>query len=329
MMLSWKMAACLAAGNTVVMKPAQVTSVTALKFAELVARAGFPRGVVNIICGAGSLVGYELAVHPDVSKIGFTGSTGIGKEIMKNVGVSGVKKLSLELGGKSPLIIFSDCDIDMAVRTAMQAVFFNKGENCIAAGRLFVEQSIHDTFLSRVLAETKKIKIGDPLDRTTAHGPQNHKAHLVKLLEYIETGVKEGGKLVYGGKRLNRKGYFLEPTIFTEVQDNFFIAKEESFGPIMIISTFTDGDVQGVIQRANAVEYGLSSGVFTNDINKALFVSDRLDAGTCYINTYNKTDVASPFGGVKQSGFGKDLGEEALNEYLRTKTVTIQYSAQQ
>ncbi|KAL4655636.1 cytosolic 10-formyltetrahydrofolate dehydrogenase-like [Arapaima gigas] len=325
MMLAWKTAACLAAGNTVVLKPAQVTPLTAVKFAELTARAGFPKGVVNILPGAGSLVGQRLSDHPDVRKLGFTGSTQIGKQIMKSCAVSNVKKVSLELGGKSPLIIFSDCDMDKAVRMGMSSVFFNKGENCIAAGRLFVEESIHDQFVQRMVEEVKKMKIGDPLDRSTDHGPQNHKAHLDKLVQYCEKGVKEGAKLVCGGKQVERPGFFFEPTVFTDVQDDMFIAQEESFGPVMIISKFKDGDVDGVLKRANATEFGLASGVFTRDISKALYVSERLEAGTVFVNTYNKTDVAAPFGGFKQSGFGKDLGEEALNEYLKTKAVTIEY----
>lgn len=207
----------------------------------------------------------------------------------------------------------------------MGAVFFNKGENCIAAGRLFVEEAIHDEFVTRVVEEIKKMKIGDPLDRSTDHGPQNHKAHLEKLLQYCETGVKEGATLVYGGRQVQRPGFFMEPTVFTGVEDHMYLAKEESFGPIMVISKFQNGDIDGVLQRANNTEYGLASGVFTRDISKAMYVSDRLEAGTVFINTYNKTDVAAPFGGVKQSGFGKDLGEEALNEYLKTKTVTLEY----
>uniref|UniRef100_A0A8C2EJ62 10-formyltetrahydrofolate dehydrogenase n=1 Tax=Cyprinus carpio TaxID=7962 RepID=A0A8C2EJ62_CYPCA len=302
MMLAWKTAACLAAGNTVVLKPAQVTPLTALKFAELTALAKFPTGVVNILPGSGSLVGQRLSDHPDVRKLGFTGSTEIGKQIMKSCAVSNVKKVSLELGGKSPLIIFNDCDLDKAVRMGISSVFFNKGENCIAAGRLFIEESIHDTFVERVVknniydeliihdfynlfvSEIKKMKIGDPLDR-----------------------------------------FFFEPTVFTDVQDHMYIAVEESFGPVMIISKFSNGDVDNVLQRANATEYGLASGVFTRDISKALYVSEKLQAGTVFINTYNKTDVAAPFGGFKQSGFGKDLGQEALNEYLKTKCVTVEY----
>uniref|UniRef100_A0A672NCY7 10-formyltetrahydrofolate dehydrogenase n=1 Tax=Sinocyclocheilus grahami TaxID=75366 RepID=A0A672NCY7_SINGR len=325
MMLAWKTAACLAAGNTVVLKPAQVTPLTAVKFAELTALAKFPKGVVNILPGSGSLVGQQLSDHPDVRKLGFTGSTEIGKQIMKSCAVSNVKKVSLELGGKSPLIIFNDCDLDKAVRMGMSSVFFNKGENCIAAGRLFIEESIHDTFVERVVREIKKMKIGDPLDRSTDHGPQNHKAHLDKLVEYCEKGVKEGAKLVCGGKQVNRPGFFFEPTLFIDVQDHMYIAVEESFGPVMIISKFSNGDVDQVLQRANATEYGLASGVFTRDISKALYVSEKLQAGTVFINTYNKTDVAAPFGGFKQSGFGKDLGQEALNEYLKTKCVTVEY----
>uniref|UniRef100_A0A6Q2XLJ9 10-formyltetrahydrofolate dehydrogenase n=1 Tax=Esox lucius TaxID=8010 RepID=A0A6Q2XLJ9_ESOLU len=308
MMLAWKTAACLAAGNTVVLKPAQVTPLTAVKFAELSARAGFPKGVINILPGSGALVGQRLADHPDVRKLGFTGSTPVGKHIMKSCAVSNVKKVSLELGGKSSArSIFSDCDMEKAVGEC--AVFFNKGENCIAAGRLFVEENIHDHYVQRVVDEVKKMKIGDPLDRSTDHGPQNHKAHLDKLVEFCQTGVQEGATLVCGGKQVARPGFFFEPTIFTDVQDHMFIAKEESFGPIMILSKFKSGDVEEVLRRANATEYGLASGVFTRDIGKALLVSEKLNAGTVFVNTYNKTDVAAPFGGFKQSGFGKDLGK--------------------
>ncbi|KAK9525288.1 hypothetical protein VZT92_016012 [Zoarces viviparus] len=325
MMLAWKSAACLAAGNTLVLKPAQVTPLTALKFAELSVKAGIPKGVINILPGSGGMVGQRLSDHPDIRKLGFTGSTPIGKQIMKSCALSNLKKVSLELGGKSPLIIFGDCDMDKAVRMGMSSVYFNKGENCIAAGRLFVEESVHDEFISRVVEELKKMKIGDPLDRSTDHGPQNHKAHLDKLLEYCEVGLKEGATLVYGGKQVDRPGFFMEPTVFTNVEDHMFLAKEESFGPVMVVSKFKDGDVDGVLQRANDTEYGLASGVFTRDINKAMYVSERLDAGTVFVNTYNKTDVASPFGGFKQSGFGKDLGEDALLEYLKTKAVTVEY----
>uniref|UniRef100_A0A8C0GCA7 10-formyltetrahydrofolate dehydrogenase n=1 Tax=Chelonoidis abingdonii TaxID=106734 RepID=A0A8C0GCA7_CHEAB len=325
MMLAWKSAACLAAGNTLVLKPAQVTPLTALKFAELSAKAGFPKGVINILPGSGGLVGQHMSEHPDIRKLGFTGSTLIGKQIMKSCAVSNLKKVSLELGGKSPLIIFEDCELDKAVRMGMGAVYFNKGENCIAAGRLFVEESIHDEFVRRVVEEIKKMKIGDPLDRATDHGPQNHKAHLEKLLEYCEIGVKEGATLVYGGRQVCRPGFFMEPTVFTDVEDHMYLAKEESFGPVMVISKFKNGDVDGVLKRANSTEYGLASGVFTRDLSKALYVSENLEAGTVFINTYNKTDVAAPFGGFKQSGFGKDLGEEALHEYLRTKAVTVEY----
>uniref|UniRef100_A0AAQ4R8M3 Aldehyde dehydrogenase 1 family member L2 n=1 Tax=Gasterosteus aculeatus aculeatus TaxID=481459 RepID=A0AAQ4R8M3_GASAC len=295
MMLAWKSAACLAAGNTLVLKPAQVTPLTALKFAELSVKAGIPKGVINILPGSGN-------EHKFRTKYNLTNNSGT----KHRCALSNLKKVSLELGGKSPLIIFGDCDMDKA---GMSSVYFNKGENCIAAGRLFVEESVHDEFISRVVEELKKMKIGDPLDRSTDHGPQNHKAHLDKLLEYCEVGLKEGATLVYGGKQVERPGFFMEPTVFTNVEDHMFIAKEESFGPIMVVSRFKDGDVDGVLQRANDTEYGLASGVFTRDINKAMYVSERLDAGTVFVNTYNKTDVASPFGGFKQSGFGKDLGE--------------------
>ncbi|RCN50255.1 formyl transferase [Ancylostoma caninum] len=325
MMLSWKMSACLAAGNTVVHKPAQVTPLTALKFAELSVLAGIPNGVINIVTGSGSEIGEALTNHPHVRKIGFTGSTEIGAQVMSCCARSNIKKVSLELGGKSPLIIFPDCDIERAVKQTCNAVFFNKGENCIAAGRIFVANSIHDSFLKKLVEETKKYVIGDPLDRSTAHGPQNHKAHLDKLVEYVQKSVAGGAKIVLGGERLPRKGLFFPPTILAEVDDDNFAAIEESFGPIMCVSRFDDDDIDGVIRRANRTEFGLAAGVFSKDVSKVLRVSDRLQAGTVFVNTYQKTDVAAPFGGFKQSGFGKDLGQEALNEYLQTKTITFEY----
>lgn len=191
----------------------------------------------------------------------------------------------------------------------MQGVFFNKGENCIAAGRIFVESSIHDEFLKRVIGEVKKIAISDPLDRSASHGPQNHRAHLEKLLDYVARGKAEGAKLVYGGDRLPRPGFYFRPAVFTDVSDDMYIAREEAFGPVMVISHFDEADVEDVLQRANATEYGLASGVFTQDINRALLLAEKIDAGTVFINTYNKTDVAAPFGGFKMSGFGKDLGK--------------------
>ncbi|XP_061396731.1 cytosolic 10-formyltetrahydrofolate dehydrogenase-like [Musca vetustissima] len=326
MMLSWKMAACIAAGNTCLIKPAQTCPLTALKFAELTVKAGFPPGVINVVTGKGSEAGQAILDHPLIRKLGFTGSTEIGKTVMQACAKSNLKKCSLELGGKSPLVIFADCDFEKAVKYGMSSVFFNKGENCIAAGRLFVEDRIHDEFVRRVVKDLRSMVIGDPLNRSTAHGPQNHRAHFEKLIEFCERGVQEGATLVYGGKPVpNTKGYFFQPTVFTDVEDHMFIAQEESFGPIMIISKFHGSDIETVMRRANRSEYGLASGVFTKDIGKALAFADNIEAGTVFVNVYNKTDVAAPFGGFKQSGFGKDLGQEALNEYLKTKCVTIEY----
>uniref|UniRef100_A0A8C1QUR3 10-formyltetrahydrofolate dehydrogenase n=1 Tax=Cyprinus carpio TaxID=7962 RepID=A0A8C1QUR3_CYPCA len=278
----------------------QVTPLTALKFAELTVKAGIPKGVINIVPGSGGLVGQRMSDHPDIRKLGFTGSTPIGKQIMKSCAVSNLKKVSLELGGKSPLIIFSDCDMDKAVRMGMSSVYFNKGENCIAAGRLFVEESIHDEYIRRVVSRTSEPQGG-------GHAGVWRELFHFHICLFMLTG------------------FFMEPTVFTDVEDHMFIAKEESFGPVMVVSKFKDGDVDGVLSRANNTEFGLASGVFTRDINKAMYVSERLEAGTVFVNTYNKTDVAAPFGGFKQSGFGKDLGEEALHEYLRTKAVTVEY----
>ncbi|KAL1454922.1 hypothetical protein WDU94_009051 [Cyamophila willieti] len=325
MMLSWKMAPCLAAGNTVVMKPSEVSPLTALKLAELSVKAGFPKGVINILPGTGAETGEAISQHLKIRKVGFTGSTVTGMKIMKAASESNLKKVSLELGGKSPLIIFDDYNLDKAVRMSMGGVFFNKGENCISAGRIFVDSNIYDAFLEKVVTEVKKIVVGDPFNRSVSHGPQNHKAHLDKLIKYSETAQNEGAKLLIGGKRLDRPGYYFEPTVFADVEDHMFIAKEEAFGPIMAISKFSSSDIDAVIRRANNTEYGLASGVFTSDINKALYFIDRIDSGTVFVNTYNKTDVAAPFGGFKQSGFGKDLGPDAINEYLKTKCVTMEY----
>ncbi|XP_054279582.1 cytosolic 10-formyltetrahydrofolate dehydrogenase-like isoform X1 [Macrosteles quadrilineatus] len=324
MMLSWKMAPCLAAGNTVVMKPSEQSPLTALKFAELSVKAGFPPGVINILPGTGIETGNAITNHPDIRKVGFTGSTITGQKVMKNAAAN-LKKVSLELGGKSPLVIFDDFDLDKSVRLSMGGVFFNKGENCIAAGRVFVESSIHDEFLQKVVEETKKIVVGDPLNRNTQHGPQNHLAHLEKLEKYCRAAEKEGAKLVFGGKRCDRPGYFFQPTIFSDVEDHMFIANEEAFGPIMAVSKFSSSDMDSLIKRLNSIEYGLASGIFTRDINRALNFAERIEAGSVFINTYNKTDVAAPFGGFKQSGFGKDLGEEALNEYTKVKCITVEY----
>uniref|UniRef100_A0A4W5LED0 10-formyltetrahydrofolate dehydrogenase n=1 Tax=Hucho hucho TaxID=62062 RepID=A0A4W5LED0_9TELE len=315
MMLAWKSAACLAAGNTLVLKPAQVTPLSALKFAELTVMAGIPKGVINIVPGSGGMVGQRMSDHPDIRKLGFTGSTPIGKQIMKSCALSNLKKVSLELGGKSPLIIFSDCDMDKAVRMGMSSVFFNKGENCIAAGRLFVEESIHDEYIRRVVSILNPPTTA-PLS-ITMHSYQSSYSRItcvkIKSSCFSRIHIQYLADVIAG------------PTLFTDVEDHMFIAKEESFGPIMVVSRFKDGDIDGVLNRANDTEFGLASGVFTRDINKAMYVSERLDAGTVFVNTYNKTDVASPFGGFKQSGFGKDLGEDALNEYLRTKAVTVEY----
>ncbi|XP_046682744.1 cytosolic 10-formyltetrahydrofolate dehydrogenase [Homalodisca vitripennis] len=324
MMLSWKMAPCLAAGNTVVIKPSEQSPLTALKFAELSVKAGFPPGVINVLPGKGSEAGAAIANHADIRKVGFTGSTKTGQHIMKNA-ASNLKKVSLELGGKSPLVVFDDFDLDKSVRLSMGGVFFNKGENCIAAGRVFVESSIHDEFLKKLVEETKKVVIGDPLNRNTQHGPQNHLAHLNKLMAYCQKAQKEGATLVMGGQRCNRPGYFFQPTIFTDVEDHMFIANEEAFGPIMAITKFSSSDLDSLIKRLNSIEYGLASGIITRDINRALNFAEKIEAGTVFINTYNKTDVAAPFGGFKQSGFGKDLGEEALNEYTKVKCITVEY----
>lgn len=323
MMLSWKVSAALAAGNCVVIKPAQVTPLSALEWARLTTLAGIPPGVVSVLNGSGRVIGKALAEHPMVKKIGFTGSTEVGKTLMQICGSASIlKKVSLELGGKSPLIICEDADLNKAVSVASQACFFNKGENCIAAGRIFIHSSLEKEFIAKVVDKASKMKMLDPFDPSCEHGPQNHQKHLTKLLEYIQKAKSQGCKLEYGGNT-QTPGYYLQPTIFSKVSDSSDAAIEESFGPIMLISTFDSEE--SVIARANATDYGLASGVLSQDISKCLRISDKLNAGTCFINCYNKTDVAAPFGGFGNSGFGKDLGDQAILDYTRSKTVTIQY----
>lgn len=324
MMLAWKTAAALCAGNCVVIKPATVTPLTALYWADLVRQVGFPKGVVSVLPGRGRVVGKALALSDGVAKIGFTGSTPVGKTIMGYCASANVlKKVSLELGGKSALIVDQHYDVDQAVAVAMQASFFNKGENCIAAGRIFVHEKVHDAFVAKVQAKTDAMVVGSPYDAATEHGPQNHLAHLEKLLDYVAQTTASGAKLVCGGTRVNRVGYYLAPTVFTGVQDGTFPATVESFGPIMLVSSFAT--VDEAVERANATAFGLAGGVLSNDVSTCLKVARNLHCGTCFVNCYNKTDVAAPFGGFGNSGFGKDLGQNALDEYTQVKTVTMQY----
>ncbi len=321
----WKYGPALATGCAIVHKPASLTPLTALKFAEVVAAAGFPEGVFNVVPGPGGSVGTALVTHPGVDKIAFTGDTSTGKQIMK-LCADGLKKVSLELGGKSPNIVFADADLDAASRGALNAIFYSKGEVCAAGSRLFVEEPVKEEFLAKVADRAKKTTVGDPLDKNTRMGPVISKGQLDKVLEYVESGKKDGARLVSGGDRPAnlQKGYFVNPTIFTDVKNSMRIAREEIFGPVLSVLSFKDQ--ADAVAQANDTLYGLAAAVWTKDVKKAHQVARAVKAGTVWINTYNLYDVALPFGGYKQSGFGRELGREALDQYTQTKSVWMDLS---
>jgi aldehyde dehydrogenase (NAD+) len=320
---SWKFAPALAAGCTVILKPASETPLTALLFAELALEAGLPPGAFNVVSGGGSTAGAALVRHPDVDKISFTGSTAVGRQIMK-LAADTNKRVTLELGGKSPNIIFADADLKAAVRGAQTGIFYGKGEVCAAGSRLLVERSVHQQVIEQLAEGAKKLTPGDPLDKNTRLGALVSKQQQETVLSYIKQGVDEGAKLVAGGKAVkpNGKGYFVEATVFDGVEPEMTIAREEIFGPVLAVLTFDDFD-HGV-KLANQTIYGLAAGIWTKDIQKAHRAAKAIRAGTVWINSYNFYDSGAPFGGFKASGFGRDLGREALDGYLETKTVWVQ-----
>jgi len=320
---SWKLAPALAAGNTVVIKPASQTPLTALKFAQLCQEAGLPDGVLNVVTGPGGKVGMAMVRDPRVDKIAFTGSTEVGKQIMREAAGT-LKRLSLELGGKSPNIVFADADMEAAVRGAMTGIFYNKGEVCAAGSRLFLEQSIHDEFMSKLTDRVKTFKVGDPMDKATRMGPVVSKAQMDTVLGYIEAGKREGAQLVAGGQRAsvgNGKGYYVEPTIFDGVSNTMTIAREEIFGPVLSVIPFKSEE-EGIAQ-GNATSYGLAAAVWTRDVGKALRAAKAIRAGTVWVNAYNLFDAALPFGGFKESGFGREMGSVGLDGYTEVKTVWV------
>jgi len=321
LMQAWKLAPALATGNVCVLKPAEQTPLSALRIGELILEAGFPEGVVNILPGFGETAGAAIANHMDVDKVAFTGSTEVGHLILQAAGRSNLKRVSLELGGKSPNIIFADADMDQAVEGAHMGLFFNQGQVCCAGSRVFVEDKVYDQFVEHSTQRAKKRTVGDPFHPTTEQGPQVDKTQFDKVLGYIEKGQKEGAKLNTGGGRVGQKGYFVEPTVFSDVQDNMTIAQEEIFGPVMSVMRFKNLDE--VIDRANRTMYGLAAGVWTKDVSKALAIANNVRAGTVWVNCYNVLDTAAPFGGFKQSGIGRELGEYGLNQYTEVKTVVV------
>src|SRR5580700_5405463 len=320
LLASWKVGPALACGNTIVWKPASLTPLTTLRFGKLAMEAGIPAGVINIVTGPGA-VGRAMVKHPGIDKIAFTGSTAVGQEIMRSAADS-VKRITLELGGKSPNIVFADSDIDNAVKGAITGIFYGKGEVCNAGSRLFLESKIQDEFLEKLVARAKKMQPADPLDPKTRMGAIVSQEQMNTVLGYIETGKKEGAKLIAGGNRVSvdgSKGYFIEPTIFSGVNNSMKIAQEEIFGPVL--ATISFDDIDSAIAQANQNPYGLASAVWTKDLKKAHLVSRQLKAGTVWINTYGLMDAAMPFGGYKSSGLGRELGEKALEHYTESKTV--------
>ncbi len=323
LLASWKIAPALAAGNTVVLKPAEQTPLTALRFAEICREAGLPDGVLNVVPGYGPTAGAALVRHPGVDKIAFTGETRTGMEIMREA-ASTLKKISLELGGKSPNIVFADADLEAAVRGAHLGIFYGKGEVCAAGSRLFVEESIHDQLMEKLADRARKTVPGDPLHPKTRLGALVSAEQRDKVLSYIEAGKQAGARLVAGGgpaKVDGFDGFFVEATVFDGVRSEMKIAQEEIFGPVLATLTFRDMDE--VIEQANSTIYGLAAAVWTRDVRKAHAVARRLKAGTVWVNTYNNYDAASPFGGYKMSGFGRELGMHALDLYTQVKSVWV------
>jgi (Z)-2-((N-methylformamido)methylene)-5-hydroxybutyrolactone dehydrogenase len=321
LLTAWKLAPALAAGNTVVIKPSEFTSASALEFMKLIEEAGFPKGVVNVVTGFGPDVGAPLVEHPLVAKIAFTGSDATGQKIYE-AAARGLKRVSMELGGKSPNIVFDDADLDNAVKGAISGIFAASGQTCIAGSRLLVQRSIHDRFVEKLVAFARTAKMGDPMSTDTQVGPVTTPPQYKKVLDYLDIAKGEGANPVLGGAKAPEfGGYFVQPTIFTGVRNSMRIAQEEVFGPVLAVIPFEDED--DAVAIGNDIVYGLAAGVWTRDIKRALTVSNRLQAGTVWVNTYRAVSFMSPFGGYKRSGIGRESGQEMIKEYLQTKSVWI------
>jgi len=292
-----------------------------LRLASLAQEAGFPAGVFNIVSGYGNTVGQAMSEHMDIDKISFTGSTLVGRKIMEAAAKSNLKKVTLELGGKSPCIVYDDADLDQAVKRAAAGIFWHQGQICASPSRLFVQETIYDKFLEKFIENVQSIKIGDPFAPGTEHGPQSSQAHCDRIMSYIESGRKEGATVVLGGARHGSEGFFIQPTLFADVKPDMRIVKEEIFGPVGVLCKFKDED--DAVRQANNSIYGLASSVFTKDINRAINTANRLEAGTVWINTAHSFSPQIPFGGYKQSGIGRELGEAALHSYVNVKAVHI------
>jgi aldehyde dehydrogenase (NAD+) len=323
LLAAWKVAPALATGNVVILKPASQTPLTAIALGEIAVEVGLPPGVLNVITGPGSSVGQAIVEHPGIDKIAFTGDTSTGKGIMRAAAET-LKRITLELGGKSPNIVLSDADIDAALRGATTGIFYGKGEVCAAGSRLLVDRSIKDEFMEKLAARTKKMVAGDPLDPKTRYGALASKKQLETVSRYVDIAKKEGASLVAGGERADigtGKGYFFQPTVFDNVTPEMTIAREEIFGPVL--ATIAFADIDEAIARANESPYGLAAAVWTRDVKKAHYVARKLQAGTVWINTYNVYDTAAPFGGYKASGFGREMSAHAIEHYTQVKSVWV------
>jgi acyl-CoA reductase-like NAD-dependent aldehyde dehydrogenase len=317
-MAAWKIAPAVACGNTVVIKPAEQTSLSILRLGELMLEAGIPKGVVNIVTGMGEAAGAAIVDHPEIDKIAFTGSVEVGKLIMRNAAAS-LKKVTLELGGKSPNVIFADADLEFAAKLALAGIFYNQGEMCTAGSRIMIEAAARDEFMEILTTRARKMVVGDPLDMKTRMGSLVSEEQMNRVLSYVEKGKSEGANLLVGGERIGDRGYFVGPTVFGDVNNGMAIAQEEIFGPVASVITFND--LNDALSIANGTRYGLAAGVWTRDIKKAMAFAKGAKAGTVWVNTYNITDNALPFGGYKESGFGRELGAAAIEAYTQVKTV--------